>query len=493
MRAMLFLLLAFLPVEALRAEWLRAETPHFVVHSQGTAAEVSAYASEIESLHRLLAMVTGMREPVRGRRLDIFVLDDVATVRRLVELPPGVRAFYASGNFGDMAVVGRRDPEIPGNVPAWRWALFHEYSHYFLSRYISERSPLWFDEGFASVFETMEALAPDRVRFGAMPESRWEALTPVRRLPLQTLLSHTPDTSDIESNAQYYAEGWLLAHYHLFGGSRSAEIGAYLRKVNAGEALPPLDSLFTGGVAGLEGDLAAYRAARKFPTREVTIPAVAAADIRVEPLRPGLAELVPIRIRETMVDGFEGLDQIYAATLPVARKYPDDAEVVSIAAWMAYAAHDYDTARQLIAPLIAAGASDPHLLALQGRLITREALDGAEAEDFDPILRRGRAFIERALKSAPNDPVVLRALFANYEAGLGETPAMAYDYLEKALANAPADDDLRFELAEALIKKRDYARAINTLSPLANAPHPSRGQAKAKAYIEALEERRRGG
>jgi hypothetical protein len=489
---MLLLLLAFLPVDALRAEWLRAETPHFVVHAQGTPAEVSVYAAEIESLHRLLTTVTGAKEAAQGRKLDIFILDDVAAVRQLVEMPPSARAFYASGNFGDMAVVGRRDSEISPKLPAWRWALFHEYSHYFLNRYVSARDPLWFDEGFASVFETMETLAPDRVRFGALPESRWQALTPVRRLPVQILLSHTPDTSDAASNAQYYAEGWLLAHHYLFGGSRSGEIGAYLRKVEAGEALPALDTLFTGGVAGLEADLAAYRAG-KFPSREVAIPAVAPADIRIEPLRPGLAELIPLRIRETKVNGFEDLDQIYAAVLPIARKYPDDADVATVAAWIAYAAHDYDTARRLIAPLMAAGAGDPHLLALQGRLITREALDGAEAEEFDPILRRARAFIERALKSAPNDPVVLQAMFANYDAELGETPAVAYDYLERALANAPADDDLRFELADALIKKRDYARAIATLRPLANAPHPSQAQAKAKAYIEQLQTRSRAG
>ncbi len=489
MRAMLLLLLAILPIEELRAEWLRAESPHFVVHAEGNAAEVSAYAAEIESLHRLLALTTGARERARGRKLDVFVLDDVATVRRLVDMPPGMRAFYAAGQFGDMAVVGRRDAEAPKGVPAWRWALFHEYSHYFLARHISELEPLWFAEGFASVFETMETLAPDRVRFGALPPSRAAALKPVRRLPTRLLLTATPDFSDLGTSEQYYAEGWLLSHHYLFGGARSGEIAAYLKKVQAGEALPALDSLFSGGVAGLEADLAAYRAGGKFPTREVTIPAVTAAEIRVSALRPGLVEMMPVLIRSTEVDGFESLDRVYASALPIARKYPDDPDVVGITAWLAYMAHEYDTARRLIGPLMAAGASDPHLLALQGRLITREALDGAEAEAFEPILRRARAHIERALKAVPDDPVVLRAMFANYEAELGPTPPIAYDYLARASANAPGDDKLRFELAEALIKKRDFAGAIRALRPLANAPHPSRAQAKAKAYVEALEKR----
>lgn len=492
MRAMLFLLLAFWPAQMARAEWFRAESGHFVVHAQGSAAEVSAYAAEIESLHRLLMTVTGAQKPARSRKLDIFILGDVAEVRRLVDMPPGMRAFYSAGNFGDMAVVGLRDSDVPAGMPAWRWALFHEYSHYFMARYLSEMEPLWYAEGFASVFETMETLAPDRVRFGALPITRHEALKPVRLLPTRTLLTFTPDFSDEGTGAQFYAEGWLLAHHHLFGGARSSEIGAYLKKVEAGEALPALDSLFSGGVAGLEADVAAYRAAGKFPTREVTIPAVVAADIKVEPLRPGQVELMPIRIRETEVDGFAALDQIFAAALPIARKYPDDPEVVSMTAWMAYMAHDYDTARRLIAPLMAAGASDPHLLALQGRLITREALDGAEAEAFGPILRRARSYIERALKAAPDDPVVLRAMYANYEAELGETPAIAYAYLTRAVANAPADHNLRFELVSALIRKADYAGALKALRPLANAPHPSRAQAQAKAYVEAIEKRRRG-
>ena len=82
------------------------------------------------------------------------------------------------------------------------------------------------DDGVDPDHLTMETLAPDRVRFGAMPITRHEALKPVRLLPMQTLLTFTPDFSDEGTGAQFYAEGWLLAHHHIFGGARSGEIGA---------------------------------------------------------------------------------------------------------------------------------------------------------------------------------------------------------------------------------------------------------------------------
>jgi hypothetical protein len=485
MLRIIILLAALALPSAAAAGWQRAETPHFVVHSDGTAEQAVHSARELEALDSLLRTVTGTTKTARTK-LDLYIFEDIAQIRALIDMPPEAGAVYMGGPLGQIALVGRHDRA--GDIPGYdyRWPLFHEYSHYFMMRNMSQFQPAWFTEGFASLFESVEFPAAGTLRFGSIPNARLNLLEEQRWLPVGEVFGDALEGS-AERSLQVYAQGWLLAHHLYFGGPRSAELRAYLGRIQAAEALGDPEKMFAGGLAGLDADMRAYVGKGEFATRDVPVAALPDGAISVEPLGAGESALIPILVRSTEIEGYELLDTLLAEALPIARQYPDDEPVAEFAAWLAYEAHEYDTARQLIAPFVSAPAPTPRLLTLQGRLVIREALDGADADVFDKIVRNGRRYIEQALKLAPEDPIVLTAMFASYDAELNAPPDSAYDYLARAVAAEPGFGSLRFEYADEMIKKRDYAAAIRVLRPLANAPHASKNKLKALAYIGELE------
>jgi Tetratricopeptide repeat len=487
LRILLFLLAALGAAAApARAEWLRAETRHFVIYGDAGADELRGYARELEGIDAVLRAVTGATGE-GGGKLSLYVLDDVAAIRRLVDMPAFARAFYAKNPLEHVAVIGRRDAEADDYD--WRWPTFHEYAHHFMMEHMSQLQPMWFVEGFASVFESARTIGPGTVRIGEMPRSRENTLSFRRWLDTRHVLAGVPDNPDPEVNLQFYAQGWLLAHHYYFGGGRSAELDAYLKIVQAGGSLPELDGLFNGGIAGLDADMQTYLARRPLASRDVAVAPITDADIRIEPLPPGQRELIETRIRATGIDGYESLDAILAAALPVARKYPGDREVAEFVAWLAFFAADYAAAGELLEPLMASAGDRPRTLALKGHLVTRKALDEAEAEQFAPMIREGRSYIERALKLAPDDPLVLEAMFDNHESDFGPTPKAAFAFLKRAVASDPGDARLRFQLVDHLIRAGDFAEAAEVVQPLANAPHPSAEKSKARAYVRAIEEK----
>jgi hypothetical protein len=478
--------LLLLPTAA-AAEWYQAETPHFIVHADAPPETVAGYARELEALDSLMRTLTGTPAGGEESKLDLYMLDDIAAIRRLLSMPPNAGAIFAFGPMGQIAVVGRTDRANPKRPYDYRWPLFHEYGHYFMTKHLGRLQPFWFIEGFASLFESVEFPSPNLIRIGALPPARQNLLEYDRWLPLRSVLSESSG-EDEERNVRIYAQGWLLSHHLYFGGSRRAELEAYLGKIRSGQPLGDLDAMFGGGLAGLDSEMRNYGRA-SFATRDVPFAPLADSQVRVVPMSPGAAAMVELQIRATQIDGYQGLDSIYAEALPIARKYPDDREAAEFAAWLAFDAADFDTARKLIAPIMSAPAPGPHLLTLNGRLIIREALDGAEAEQFGPIVLRGRRSIEQALKLAPNDPLVLEAMFDSYDAELTATPASAYRYLARAVEAAPSDFSLRFRYAEHMVKIREFAAAADILRAVANAPHMSREKLKAQAYILELEKR----
>ena len=475
-----------LPTAAL-AEWHEAETPHFIVYADDTPENVAGYARELEAVDFLLRTVTGTTGQRTAAKLDIYVFDEIDTIRRLIDLPPEGGAIFSFSIKGPIAVVARADSNRAEYD--FRWPLFHEYAHHFMTEHMTQLTPLWFMEGFASLFESIEFTSPNTMRFGAIPPSRNEILDPSRWIPVREVFAETLENNVGARGVQTYAQGWLLSHHLFFGGTRSAELKAYLNKVGSGQGTDNLDQLFAGGLTGLDADLQAY-AKVNFATRDVSFTPLDKAQIRISPMTPGEAAAIGPRIRLAQTEGYDGIDSLLAETLSIARRHPGEQGVAEFAAWLAYFAHEYDTARQLIAPFQSAPLQSPRLLTLRGKLVIREALDGAEAEQFGNIIRRGRRLIQQALTLAPNDPMVLMAMYASYEADLVPVPPSAYDYMVRAIAASPGNASIRFEYADEMIKQRDFAKAAEAVRPIANSPHASRYKLKAQAYLSQLQRMR---
>ncbi len=458
-----------------RAEWNRAETPHFELLAELPAPETERIAGEIEALDALLREVTGIRA-IPATRIRITVFGDVETVRELMALPAFEGGVTQPTPLGAMAIVAQRNKARPDYVP--RESLFHEYAHAFMIHNMPEPHPGWFVEGFASLFETAVPLPDGRMRFG--DHGQWgHVLKEAGPVPFARIESMVAERRDGPPPAMLYAGGWLLTHHYYFDGPRRAEIERYLAAFAAGAADGGAGSFFTGGVDGLDTELGRYVRAALPPPRELLPPPGAVPALR--PMRAAEVEMLALEVGAKMhimggaeagdAEQFEMLRAYFAKVDAVCRRYPEEAEIARFAAVLAMAVEEFGRVSEIVdATARADGTESAPLLALKGMAVA-EAANAGEG-DFDAGIARSRALIERALKLDPQEPLALEAMYRNLTLAEGATPK-AIAYLERALKADPTLDHIRVRLAELMARNGNSKGAIAALSPIANSPHAS--------------------
>lgn len=471
------------------AAWLKAETPNFVVHADTDRASIEKTALELEMLEAALRGMAGVAAPRTGAKLNLYLLGDVSDIRKMVDMPANAGAFFSSGDGEAIAVAAFADKRSRVAYD-WRWPLFHEYAHYFMRRHLSRIQPAWHIEGFASLFETATFPDATTVNIGAAPPSRNWLLTERQTVPTRDIMRLGLEEIREEFHDYLYAQGWLISHYYHVGRSRPDEFGKYLTAVAARRAMPDLDSFFVGGVDGLGKDLQAYAAKAPLPVVSLTVAPVPPSAISVLPMRPADIAMTELRIREAGVDGFSMADALLADIKTVADKFPEELGVREFQARLAYEARNYAASEAIVDGLSKSGAASPRVRTLKGLAIMRHALDDAPPAQFDKLLAQSRTLISTALKDAPDDPFILRAMFATYEADVDDVPPVGFDYLRRAIALVPDDSYLRLDLAEQLGRVGDPRAAAEALDPVANGPHRTsvarRAAAARNCYLDAV-------
>lgn len=472
-----------------QAEWITAETAHFTVRADVDPDRIRQIARELEMLDAGLAALTGVAPRPPGEEKLVFTLmDTVDHVRSLTKLPPGFGAVFQMNIHGNMALAGLTDPA--SKVPYdYRWPLYHEYAHYFIARNFPFGQPTWFHEGFASVAESASIVDRTSVAFGGIPPSRGWIRNEPTWIRLEDIFGYDLPNIKPEYFSHFYAEAWLTAHFMMIGKRREAEFGQYFSHIASGKPLSDPLSPFEGGSSALTNDMRAYARQRALATRTIAVPEVMDDAITVRTMRPEEIAMVELGLRLSHAKGFDELDTIFARLKELRMLYPEDKAIGLQLAWMAFDMGEFAFAREQIAELLKMQDPEPRVLALDGLLIMKNALDDAPASQFDRLLAKSRARIGEALERAPRDPFILLAMFRAYEADTVDVPEKGFAYLRRAIDAAPNDADLRNRLAEERARVGDPKGAADALRPLANLPHLTNEVSKARACLKFYEER----
>ncbi|MCW3836517.1 hypothetical protein ACFQ1E_10160 [Sphingomonas canadensis] len=480
--------------EARAQAWHRAETRHFTLQAELPADEVRQLARELEALNAALMTMTGASEAARGRKLDILMVDDIATLRKLTTADDLTEALFFNNAIDQAAIVARADKRRRAAYDM-REALFHEYCHYFLRRYLPGIYPSWYNEGFASVFESARITGGTRVRIGEIPRvALWldpAALTPFARIAsVENALEMTKDRDKL------YAQGWLIAHHSLFGGKRAAEVKRYLDLVRSGRPLGKPELLFAGGYAGFDADIAAYAAADLPPPRDIAVPHVPDAEIAVRELRPGEVALLERRVDDAELDGaWAGEDAsqfllAYASANNKLGKWPDDPALALYTAKLAFLAGRSIRATELVDPLIAKSPGDLDILALKGRVLVLSAQAAHGTPTATSRLAESRKLLMGVLARDASHVDALAGMNENLTEARGAN-VEAIGYLRRAIDLEPSNTTMRYRAIGQMLRIGDYRGAIAMLQPLANAPHD--GSSRQFALELIAEIRRRSG
>ncbi|MDO8294860.1 MAG: hypothetical protein Q7T19_00325 [Caulobacter sp.] len=450
------------------ARWLRAETPHFVLYSDGPEANLRWFATDLEDFDALMRAAHGLDPAgVPARKLDIYLVAGHDDLSRVLPSATGSIGFYRA-NLGDIYAVAIRGERGSGNG---RQLLFHEYVHHFMLQNFHAAYPAWLVEGYAEYFGATR-VESDRIEVGVVPEGRARDLANHLWLPLREVagLSRPTGTGTTARNraAMYYAQSWLLTHYMLGDPARKARLGEYLLAVGRGEdPVKALEAAMGMDLVAAEKTLKTYlRSTQGIRYPRSGQPRTDVAMTRLAPSADALL-LEGQRLKSGVPEAER--PALLSLIRERAARFPGDrfADLTLARAEISFG--DRAAGEAILTRRIDADARDVDALWLM-------ALSGLFAGQAEPARRvelyaQARPWLGKAFAIDPNRYQILYD-FAQSRSVLPDYPTdNTLAALLRAHELAPQVAPITLAAGRALMKRERFDAAIALLSPLANSPH----------------------
>jgi tetratricopeptide (TPR) repeat protein len=365
--------------------------------------------------------------------------------------------------------------------------LLHEYAHHFMFQYFPATYPTWYSEGFAELWgatrflpnNVVEVGRPASYRFGSFALNRW--------LPVAKLLT-AQSYRDVPEIDLLYAQGWLLVRLAFEKPERSRQLQTYLTAINAGGTYEQAMKQAFGDVEGLNSELYQYAGRSRFNVLQLPFKPIPVGNMTVRSVSPAEDALMTYSIRLG-----QGIRQTEAAEFAgkvraVAARFPSDTHTLNVLAEAERLAGNRDAANAALDKLLGIAPNDPRGLMQKG-LVTVAGLKASASTD-KKAWDAARAYLVRASKIAPKDPLILTAFHDSYISQGVLPPDAAQNALYDAMELAPSDDDLRYRVAADFEQRGMIEEAVAIIRPLA-LTLPSKESEKQKRQREKLEDKYR--
>lgn len=490
------------------AEWLRAETEHFIIYGDTSERALRAYAEKVERFDFLLRTYYPITVDHEIPKLEIYLADGRSD---MLQAEPGIDASVAgfySPNSSRIHAVVNTDSRMGDQV------IFHEYGHHFMFQMAGAAYPSWFVEGFAEYYSTAD-IRPDRIQFGRHSEGRMLMFVqqPVNSwAPMADVLKWRISDSGRYRAGDYYAQAWGLTHYFMSTPERTRMLGQYLAAVSRGEDSVVAMQAATGRTPEqLQTDMRLYLGGPiQYHTPQIDVPtprveitrlSPAASElawldlrldrepVKVEPVEPreGETERARARREELMRESAEHRAQLIRDGLAAGERHGDSRIGLLVKARAHRLEGRSDAAFEVLEPVLTADESDPVTLRLAAELL----LDMVKTED-DPAQATGHrreatAYLGRALDADPLDFRIYRALNESRTGQPGYPSDNDLTTLEVGTQLAPQSFDMRMRLGRAYMARGLYTEAMEIVQPVANNPHGGSWARRAKTLIASAQ------
>ena len=447
-----------------RADFLRAETEHFVIQGDVSRGDITEYARKVERFHEMLHLfLPPESDDLETPKLWIYLAPNNATMRQAWPgISPNVGGFYSRNDGRIYAVVDLSNEDSDTT-------LFHEYAHHYMFQYHNKAYPGWFVEGFAEYFAPSD-LRMGRIRYGLWREGRLYSLQQTQSwIPMEQVLSERPNVTSARRGAAYYAQAWLLTHYMLGDPTRRTQFGRYLAAVQSGEASVAAfqeqtgqtpEQLATSMRSYLERGVTQYTLSQALPVAQVAVTAL--------PASTGDAIWLDLRSMRSLGDDKDALLQ---RVRDMAARHPGDRlPTVTLAKYLVEA----DLPAEAVAtlePVIAANPADAEALWLMAGAEMDVADDMEDDAARMALMRQAQRRLAAAYEADPLDYRVYMAMARNRERAPGYPTDNDLNIALSAYRLAPQLGSTAVRAARVLMAKEQYPEAVVVLSPLANNPH----------------------
>ena len=468
---------------AAHAEWLRAESDHFIVYGRSERA-VREYATQLEDFDSLLRRLHGRpKDEVITRKLPVYLLDDKAELLRVAPTQQKAAGLYFSAPAETFVIAIREGVTDENDQNRGDDVVLHEYVHHFMMRYYPSAYPAWLVEGYAEYYATVD-LGSKRMIVGGVNEGRAYSLTqPGAWIPIQDVLSKNPNTMTKAEGASFYAEAWLLTHYIVSDPARYKLLKPYLDDARESrDAIGAWKRVYGDTPDELRRKLFDYMS-RPIPGGALPRNVEGQARMAVTALPAGADALLLENLRMNL--GVPDADRpaFVANVHKRAAKAPQDRFTQYVVARTEARYGDRPAGEAGLNVLLTADPKDEDALIALGE--SRMSAGKADAATRAAAYAEASRLFTRAFKLDPNNPGLLRD-YANSKQLEPQTQGLVNVRL-KAVELAPETPIFRLEAAEALVKTNDLAIARAVLMPLARSPHSNGMVDAAQAMVKAID------
>jgi hypothetical protein len=450
---------------AAQAKWLRAESPRFIIYTDRGESVLRDYVIQMETFDSLLRARHGLPETgVPPRKLPIYLVRSRADLQRTWHGASDMVAGYYTSGPGDVFAIAVLEGDDEDSV-----TLKHEYVHHFMLQNFPGAYPAWMVEGYAEYYSTTR-IKGAFVEVGRVNVGRSSELRDGRWLKIADVLSNKrgPGTS---SWSDFYAESWLLTHYLMSDPARFGQFRAYASAV--GRGADPVEAMVTA--TGMSAD-ALDEALRRYMNTGLLYTQYKRTDFAVPPIAvtalPPSADALLLDRMQLVAHSWKSTNEAYLPMIRAkAAKFPGDQLAMLALAQTEMELGDPAKGRAVAGDWIKANPTDVEAMFILGSHLNYAADEEKDDTKAEALRAEGLAVLQRAAQLAPTD---YRILFAYAQARRGETgfPTLeTQTLLVTAYRQAPQVVDLRFELIQVLMARRNWREAEALLRPLVNSPH----------------------
>ncbi len=338
--------------------WIELTSENFTFYSNTSERATRRIAADLEELRAVLAGISDLEQnspmPIY---VYIFKNDDSFTpYKMLYEGRPSASAgYFLQRDHANYIAINAGDPTDASGI------VYHEFVHYYSSTNLANL-PLWFEEGLAEVYQTFD-VSRGTARIGIPIGPHIYRLQTSPNIPFDELFAvdhSSPLYNESDRKGSFYSQSWALVHYLLISSpERRMETREFVDLLQNG--VPQEDAFalaYPIGIRELENDVRRYLDRTIYPVLE--LPATAPAKSQMT-IRTMSRSEVLYRLGDLLM-------------------------------------HQEPPREEVLPHLRAAVDSDPN----NGQALAAEALIAEQHARWD----EARALYDRALRAAPDDPMV---------------------------------------------------------------------------------------
>src|SRR5262245_50202973 len=481
------ILTALVSVASLNAtaaeKWNSLRSKNLTVVGNATEAQLRTAASDLEQFREAyLAVFTDTMKTATVPTVVVVFRNDEA-YRPFKPLVEGSNA-QITGYFQPAEEVNYISLVAGQPIPK---VVYHQYAHA-LTRDLPTSIPLWFTEGIAEFYSTFEIVTKEKVySLGQCIPQHIDLLKKNPFIPLEEMFAldrSSPLYNEAQRASAFYAQSWALVNYLLVGlnSSRQAELGEFLRLMTQGKrASEAFQTAFKTDYKSMLAELDYYvRERSDWPPKGG--PLMAKNDVEKEMKGRGLSEAESEFYAGDLLLHMSRLSEAEGHLKPATTLDP---KLASAQSAMGFLRYRQDNIPEAVSYLKRSAEIDPknHLAHYYYAFV----LDKSSTSVIDDLEVK-RTELGKAIDLVPQYvPAYELLAYLNITADIDYNGTL--ELLQKANRYAPGNMNIRFLIAQVLVKKNDLDQADKFLQLVINSsaePGLREGAQNLSTYISRL-------